>query len=231
MIVEDTDMTIGKVRAWAKEMHEKGHELKLLWDGGGDSGWVHFEVDGEDHRGPEIDFLIEWCYNILDYGSWAGEFSAAGEAPYDPETEAFDGVDWYSSEESCSINDEDAMTIKIPTDIKVDGLEINMETDDEEPVIQVDIKVTNGFKTIKHTEAEEAILEDLELQYSRIIKTYSSVEKKFSAAWNNETFTKNEMTLSEDGKYWIIKWDTASVTEWYEEDKDIVLNLKEDKDE
>lgn len=231
MIVQDTDMTIAKVRAWAKEMHAKGHELRLGWDGGGDSGWVFFEIDGKQESTPETEFLVEWCYNVLDYGSWAGEFSASGEALYDPETEAFDGIDWYSSEESCTINDEDAIIIKIPTDIKVDGLEINMETDDEAPVTSIDIKVTNGFKTPAHTAAEEKIAEELEEQYNRVISNYCTGERKFSAAWNNETFRTSDMTLSEDGKHWILKWDTASVTEWYEEDKNIVLNLTEEEDE
>lgn len=232
MIIQDTDMTIAKVRAWAKQLHEEGKELKLLWDGGGDSGWVHFEIDGKDASGPEIEFLIEWCYNVLDYGSWAGEFSAAGEAAYDPETESFEGIDWYSSEDSCNIADEDAIIIKIPTAIKVDGLEINMETDEEAPFTSVDIKVTHGFKTQAHTAAEENIVEQINEQYEKIIEKYcSSGETKYSAAWNDETFRTDDMTLSEDGQYWILKWDTASVTEWYEEDKNIVLDLKEDEDE
>lgn len=230
-MIQDTDMTIAKVRAWAKKLHEEGKELKLLWDGGGDSGWVHFEIDGQDASGPEIEFLIDWCYNVLDYGSWAGEFSAAGEAAYDPETESFEGVDWYSSEESCSVNDEDAITIKIPTAIKVDGLEINMETDDEEPLIYVAIKVTNGFKTPAHTEAEEEIHANIEHQYNAILRKYNTGEKKYTAAWNNEIFSKSDMTLSEDGQHWIVKWDDLSITEWYEEDKEIVLNLKDDEDE
>lgn len=230
-MIQDTDMTISKVRAWAKKLHEEGKELKVLWDGGGDSGWIHFEIDGLDASGPEVDFLVEWCDNVLDYGSWAGEFSAAGEAVYDPEKECFEGIDWYSSEESCSVNNEDVITIKIPTAIKVDGLEINMETDDEEPVIQVTIKVTNGFKTDEHYEAEEDILSDIEQQYNAILKKYNTGEKKYTAAWNDEIFSKTDMTLSEDGQYWIVKWDDLSVTEWYEEDKSIVLDLKEEDDE
>ena len=32
---------------WCKDQADQGNELTMKWEGGGDSGWVYFEIDGE----------------------------------------------------------------------------------------------------------------------------------------------------------------------------------------
>lgn len=72
------------VAQWCDEQVKNGHTLTLKWDGGNDSGWVYFELDGEELTNEYTEKLVDYCYSELDYGSWAGDFSANGEAEYDP---------------------------------------------------------------------------------------------------------------------------------------------------
>jgi hypothetical protein len=228
---EIKEVTLSDVRAWAKKLHEDGNTLVLHWDGGGDSGWVHFEVDGRDLSTPEIEFLINWCYDELDYGSWAGEFSASGEAVYNPEEEAFIGIDCYSTEEYVSINDEDAIVFIVPASIKVDSVEINIEADGDEANINVEIRITHGFKTPEYRAIETKLQEEIEAKYYQIVDKYCKNGESFTPASCNRLFTKEEMILEDNGQHWVLKWDDADVNHWEKEDKDIVLSLKDNEDE
>ena len=53
--------------------------------------------------------------NELDYGSWAGDFSANGEAVYDSKEKAFVGTDYYSETESVPV--KVSIPINIPKDL------------------------------------------------------------------------------------------------------------------
>ena len=83
------------VLEWCKEQVAQGHELKICWEGGGDSGWCYFQIDGEEANNEYTDHLVNSMYSELDYGSWAGEFTATGEATFDPSENAFVGIDDY----------------------------------------------------------------------------------------------------------------------------------------
>ena len=101
---------------------KEGKELALNWEGGGDSGWVYFTVDGKEDDSDEIRRLIDACYEVLDYGSWAGEFSANGEATYNPKTKCFEGVDNYGEDTTethrCKID------IVVPERLWFDSIEV-----------------------------------------------------------------------------------------------------------
>ena len=74
------------VKEWCDQQVAEGKELTLRWEGGGDSGWVYFELDGSQVENEYTEKLVDYCYDVLDYGSWAGEFDATGEATYNPVT-------------------------------------------------------------------------------------------------------------------------------------------------
>ena len=67
---------------WLDEQADLGKDVMLKWEGGNDSGWAYFELDGETIENEHTDRLVNWMYDHLDYGSWAGDFSAQGEAVY-----------------------------------------------------------------------------------------------------------------------------------------------------
>lgn len=227
---EIKELTPADIRAWAKELHAQGSTLKLCWDGGGDSGWAYFEIDGEQRDTPETEYLVDMCYGELDYGSWAGEFSASGEALYNPEEEAFVGTDNYSTEEYENINDEDALLIEVPTCIKVDGLEVNIESDGDEATLTLEIKVTHGFKTPEYKKIEREIEQKLLDKYYKIVDKYSRSGNTYTPASCNQVFTKADLELSTDGEYWIATWDDIDVNKLEGEDRDIVLSLKDTED-
>jgi len=97
---------------WCKEQYEQGNELALVWDGGGDSGWCYFEMDGDTVENEYTEALVDHMYDTLNYGSWAGEFQANGRAIYDPETNSFEGTDYYG-EDGNDVLEVD-WTIRVP---------------------------------------------------------------------------------------------------------------------
>lgn len=145
---------------WCDAMVAKGHTLTLVWDGGNDSGWVGFKIDDEDpgEENQYIESLVNYCYDTLDYGSWAGDFSASGEATYDPEEKAFVGLDNYSTEEV--INEDIKVFLRIPKDVWFDGISIQVEESQGsvyQEGVDVELLVQNGFTTDRHAEVASEI--------------------------------------------------------------------------
>jgi hypothetical protein len=145
---------------WCDAMVAKGHELSLTWDGGNDSGWVEFKIDGEnpEEENQYTEALINYCYDTLDYGSWAGDFSASGEAIYDPKEKAFIGLDNYSTEEV--VNEDIKVFLRVPKDVWFDGLSIQVEESQGSVYkegVEVELLVQNGFTTDRHAKVASEI--------------------------------------------------------------------------
>lgn len=145
--MSEEQITIKQILDWCLKKTEEGSEVILKWDGGGDSGWVHLEVDESDSDDAEAEALVDMMNDQLDYGSWAGEFSASGEAYFDPKTKMFQGVDYYSETDSASADCN--IEIRIPKYIHFDNLEIL--TEDQECNVTVSFGIRNGFQ---HPEAQ-----------------------------------------------------------------------------
>jgi len=144
---------------WCDAMVAKGHTLTLEWDGGNDSGWVEFKIDGENpEENQYTESLKNYCYDTLDYGSWAGDFSASGEAVYEPKQKAFMGVDNYSTEEI--VNEDIKVFLRIPKDVWFDGISIQVEESQGsvyQEGVDVELLVQNGFTTDRHAEVASEI--------------------------------------------------------------------------
>ena len=154
---EEKQITIKEILDWCLKKTEQGSTVVLVWDGGGDSGWVHLEVDGEDSNDAEAEALVDMMYDQLDYGSWAGEFSASGEAPFDPETKMFEGTDYYSETDSAAADCK--IEIRIPKHIHFDDLEIF--TEDIECLTTVSFGIRNGFEHPEAAALEIKLAEEL----------------------------------------------------------------------
>ena len=204
--------------AWCKKLHEEGITLNMHWDGGGDSGWVEFQIDKSnltEEDNEMIAYLENKCYDELDYGSWAGEFSATGDAAFDPEQNAFVGTDYYSEDES--ITKSCALRIAIPQQVWFDSVEIMVE--DEEINVSVDIIVRNGFKTEAHTAAEEALVISIQDQVSDIV----SDVQNFRSMWEEINLSKADFKL--DGDEIVHIMNEISVGVYEEDEKGIFINL------
>jgi len=221
-------LTDGELLAWADKMDAEGFELKMTWDGGGDSGWIVFECDKTeltDEDEAMIELLKNICDNELDYGSWAGEFSASGEAIYNSYTKCFEGMDYYS--EDHEIKRDCAIKVTIPEDLWFNSIEIAIQ--DEEINVTTDIIVRNGFKTDLHTRWESEINQDVEDQVQEVVNKVVKDGHEYRSMWEEITLTASDFTSNSDGT------KTAMITSidvgvFESDEKEICINLKPEQD-
>jgi hypothetical protein len=212
-------------------MVEKGHELSIAWEGGGDSGWVYFKIDGEQVTDSAetdvISNLIDRMYDQLDYGSWAGEFQASGEAVYNVNEKAFVGTDYYSEDET--YNYECSIKITVPKNLWFDAIEYNIEQD--EPIIDIAFILRNGFLTYTHTAVAEQIKESLGEQVEEAIASYQKLPNatEYRNVWQNDRINRIEFKEEDDNLVAFIT--ELSIGTYSSHDKDIYLELITQEDE
>lgn len=221
------DFTIQQIIDWCDKMTAEGKRPILKWEGGGDSGWVYMEdEDGERLDDvPEAEWLVDKMYDELDYGSWAGEFSANGEAEYSVESKCFEGTDYYSEEQnsSCPSN----IRIEIPAFIPFDRLEI--ETEDEEIGVSCALSLDNGYvHPASHdvmTSLEEQLKEDISAAVDEHYKSDSEDPDEFNNFYNHYVIDRNEFKREGDMMVHILKEVGFNVHQT--EEKGIRIDLKE----
>jgi len=212
---------------WCKEQHEAGNELTLKWDGGNDSGWVHFEIDGEGVDNEYTRALVNRMDHTLDYGSWAGEFYASGQAIYDPESNSFTGVDYYGEDES----DVEYIDIKIivPKKLWFNTLHVEVECNhDESCQTSVRFFIKNGFLTTEHTDFCSNLEEELQVSFDDVFNNYQSGanDKEFRYCGDSWILDREVGVESGDDLIFYIKQVQFSVMGNIE--KNIVLELDEE---
>jgi len=190
-------LTIKDIIKWCDEQVEQGFELQLCWEGGGDSGWCWFQIDREQCTQPEAEWLVDKMYETLDYGSWAGEYSANGEATYNAETKQFDGTDYYSEDDSATHKTSNPYVFKIPKSIHFD--DIFLECEGEEYVFNMNVHVRNGFFDKSSGELFAKIEKELnewsEAMVAEIQAEDSSIE--LQSCWDNYEISKDEFTVTD----------------------------------
>lgn len=208
---------------WCNEQSAAGRELAIKWDGGDDSGWAHFQLDGEDFNNEHADLLVDKMYDELNYGSWAGDFSASGTATYNPETQSFEGTDYYSERESM---DYDAnIEIRIPKNLWFDNLTIQIELTVDTENIEVNFNIKNGFFTPQHELIETEIEEKLQKEVNSCIEKFSEEHPdQFDAVWDSHSFEREDFT--EDGDYMVITIETVDIRYNQVRENEIVLSVE-----
>lgn len=195
---KEKEITVASVIAWCDKQVEEGREIKLIWDGGGDSGWCHFHVDGEEARGPEIDWLIDKMDSELDYGSWAGEFFASGEALYDSKTKVFEGEDTYTEDAETYI--ESVVTITVPA--KFNNFEfLTIRTEDEECHTEVNLVVRNGIKHPDKTAWEENLAKTCQETFPDLIEKGYEGNDEIISFWGTYNIPFEDFEICENGDY------------------------------
>lgn len=219
------DFTIQQIIDWCDKMTAEDKRPILKWEGGGDSGWVFMEDEDGERLDSELqaDWLVDKMYDELDYGSWAGEFSANGEAEYNPETKCFEGTDYYSEEDrtSCAAN----IRIEIPAFIPFDTLEI--ETEDEDLHVSCALAIHNGYVHPASHEVMTSLEEQLKEEISAAVdKHYNGdMYDDFSNYYNHYVIDRNEFKREGDMMVYVIKEVSFNVHNTQE--KDISIDLKE----
>lgn len=211
---------------WCDQQAAEGNELILEWDGGGDSGWVQFKVDGEYVNNEHTEFITDLMYDELDYGSWAGEFTATGSASYDPDTQSFEGVDIYSEDETVAFNYK--YIFRVPKSLWFDSLSYSLQYEtgwgDEK---EFTFNIRNGFLTEKHEQTIHKLGVDFDAVVDDIVAAWNDDENngEFNGISDNGTILRQ--SFQEEGDFLVHTLDTISIRTRREEDKDVSIRLFE----
>ncbi len=214
------------VLEWCNEQVDQGNELKICWSGGGDSGWTHFQIDGEDVDNEYTEYLVDRMYEVLDYGSWAGEFEATGEAVYNKEEQAFVGIDDYSEDETMSHGCN--IVIQVPKDLWYDNLSISIEGNDGDTTrIDARFNVKNGFLSDKHTAFIGGLEEKMQEEVDAVIEDFINVSgKDYRSIWETINLEPKDGNIKDDCIEYII--GSLSIGTTSSEPKDIYLEITEE---
>jgi hypothetical protein len=211
---------------WCKTLHEQGNELTMKWEGGGDSGWVYFEIDGESTDNEYTRALVDKMDDTLNYGSWAGEFNANGEAIYDPKTNSFIGTDYYGEDEN-EVLDVD-FTIRVPKKFWFSTLHIEVECYyDDGTNTAVSFLVKNGFLTQEHTDFCRKLEQDLVKDFEDLFNNYPSGDGyEFRNCTDSWILERSEAIEEADDLVFKIK--KVDVQVMNNEERPVVLELDEE---
>lgn len=211
---------------WLNELTNDGKELSISWEGGNDSGWAYFEIDGQQVNNEYTESLVEYMYDTLDYGSWAGEFNANGTALYDAKARAFIGTDYYSYDESGSISTN--IEIRIPKKLWFETLYIECESNyDETPNMSVRFLIKNGFLTQEHSDFCSNLEESFTEKFEDLFNNYESTEDhEFRSC--NDTWTLERKDAIEEDDMLVFKITNIEIGIMDSNEKDIVLKLTDE---
>jgi hypothetical protein len=202
---------------WCKKVTDAGHELSIVWEGGGDSGWVHFEIDGNEEDNVYTRALVDFADDYLDYGSWAGEFQSVGSAVYSSEDNCFLGTDNYSEDTTVDVDCE--IEIKVPKTLWFDSLEINFE----EGSTKVDFTIKNGFLTDNHQLLEKTLQTQLTEQTDELIEDFCE-NNNFIYFSQDVSIDRSEFVENSDGSLtYVIESLGIGATEG--DDRDLCLEI------
>lgn len=219
-----SEKTKKSIIEWCDEQANGGNTLSIVWEGGGDSGWVYFEVDGQSVDNQYTEALVDYMEQELDYGSWAGEFTANGRAVYDTETKSFEGTDYYGEDEN-EVLDTD-IKIALPKSLWFDTLHVEVECHQEENCrISVSTLVKNGFLIPKHSDFCSNLEKELQDEFDNVIDNYDDPDHEFRYCSDSWILDRSEgVALGDDLIFSITKLD-VSVSNTSE--RQIVLDLND----
>ena len=137
----------------------EGKEIKVTWEGGNDSGGYNLFIDGvEVYYGDAVyDEIVEDIISdAVDYGSWAGDYSADGSVHYDADQGAFIGEGKETESESATLEDI-SIEIRIPKALNFDAFEIITQGTHCWEELSIDCKfvISNGPVFPEHGEVED----------------------------------------------------------------------------
>lgn len=207
-------------------MVAEGKEVSMGWEGGGDSGWCWFEIDGEQvsdsAQNSHIRSLLDHMYDELDYGSWAGEFSASGKAIYDSEEKAFVGTDHYSEDDT--IHYDCKLEIRIPKSLWFDRMEIQIQEEDAD--VDSVFHVRNGFLTEEHDEFIEKFNNSFHKDVWAVIERFMNdpQQNEYRSMW--ESYNLNRSEFTEQGDFMVYTIEELGIGSTSDEEKEIYLELE-----
>lgn len=209
---------------WCNQTVDDGKELKFTWDGGNDSGYANLVLDDNNVEVVGYsDVLLDGIYEELDYGSWAGEFYASGEAIYSKEEQAFIGIDDYSEDEN--VGHECSISVPIPSILWYDSINIRLECDHEDDELQVTVNfvIKHGFISEEHNNVKTQIEDYLRKKVSDEIEDFAN-SNPFRSMWDTITLNRSEGVETTPG-FVIYEITSLSMGTTHSQEKSIYLQL------
>ena len=214
------------VLGWLNQLVIEKKKLSIGWEGGGDSGWLFFNVDGEQVENEYTEALIDYMYNHLSYGSWAGEFSANGEAFYDFEKRTFEGTDYYSEDDSEPY--EVDYELEIPKNLWFDTFHIEVESSyDETPNMSIQFHIKNGFLTKEHLDFCSNLETVLQDKLDTLFSHYKSSDGSEFRGCNDSWFL-NKSEFKDENDMLTYHLDTVNIQVMTAEDRYVVLEITDE---
>lgn len=192
----------------------------------GDSGWAHFQIDGEDVDNEYTEYLVDKMYDLLDYGSWAGEFNAEGEAVYNKEEQAFVGIDDYSEDDTVSRDCN--IVIQVPKELWHDNLSISIEGEDGDGTrIEARFGIKNGFLSGKHIMFIEGLEKKMEEEVESVINDFiNNSTTDYRSIWENINLEPKDGVVKDDCiEYTINSLNIGTIST---DEKDVYLEITAD---
>lgn len=181
----------------------QGKEIKVTWEGGNDSGGYSLFIDGvEVNYGDEAyDEIVDPISDNVDYGSWAGDFSADGSVVYDSEQGGFVGEGRDTESQTCELDDID-IEIRVPKALNFDSIEIATEGTYflEELNVRCGFVMANGPVFPEHLETQNVMETYVRDSIDDILTTHKECKDE-EIGWVYNEWTLRRESLGEDGDY------------------------------
>ena len=179
----------------------EGKEIKVTWEGGNDAGGYDLYIDGVrmDYYEDQYDAIVNPISNRIDYGSWAGDFSADGEVIYDPALGEFVGSGKETETEPFELDDI-SIEIRVPKALNFDRIEIATEGTYcwGELLVRCGFVITNGPVFPDHTEIEDAMSIHVHDLIDTILSTHKDAKNE-EIGWVYNEWSIPRESLREDG--------------------------------
>jgi hypothetical protein len=180
----------------------EGKEIKVTWEGGNDSGGYNMFIDGEEvNYGDTLyDEVVEDIVaDAVDYGGWAGDFSADGSVYYDADRGAFIGEGKETESESATLEDI-SIEIRIPKALNFDAFEITTQGTFCWEELSIDCKfiISNGPVFPEHSEVEDTMNTYVRESVTHILETEEACREE-EIGWVSNDWYISIGEFKEDG--------------------------------
>jgi hypothetical protein len=213
-------------RQWCEAEIAEGRDVVIEWDGGNDSGCVTWRGDSSENE--ITDFLVDSVYDELDYGSWAGEYSASGRMEYDSDQQALVGTDYYSEDDYLDLDKK--AVLHIPKKYYFDQISYQITDYDSggDCGVEFTVNVTQGFidpELEKYLKVQADLIKDY---IDDQVKSLDLGDREYLGIDSSESVNYDRLEV--DGDNLTLELDVYTKVESCEE-KEVVLNLKDEDDE
>ena len=179
----------------------EGKEIKVTWEGGNDSGGYSLFIGGVEvnYGDAGYDEIVDFISDVIDYGSWAGDYSADGSVIYDSDEGAFVGEGQETESEAGTI-DEIAIEVRVPKVLNFDSVEIHTEGTFCWGELDVTCRLTiyNGPVFQEHAEAQETLRDSIRESVIDILETNPDCKNEEIGYVYNEWSIRRDL-FKEDG--------------------------------